>query len=627
MSFYNTKNGFNIGRFAEGLASGLALPVLFSNVIKLETLGSEGKRLALFNSITALGFVLGPISLSILMKLYNYKDVMYIFGLGFIFIPIMMFFFRLHGNHEKEGTDISLKSIFIKNPWFEKFSTLFLAKSFYGFFLTLVPSYLMNYFDKSMTVTKVMFIFSILFIIGQVITEKIISVFPKEHLETYIPIILAFALIAFYITGNPLFICACALFQSMLVFIGYINFSMKTDNAREFAIFNSISDPAIVIGAFLANLGVNGIWGILPLMFIPLIRAFILPANYTRAEYVYPYFGPVTFYKTVKKHSNPLKKPREKEMADTTLNVFENGTRNDKTIRLLFAGDFCPSPNIYKLSEKVKEFIISHDLRFINFEGYLSPLNNCEIKSWSLHNIPNDDFQRLIVNNENNPVFNVLSLVNNHIFDGGKAGLKYTLDTLTKYKNINPVTSELTVIENNDLKIGIFSLTFGVNMPWLKDEKIKWIKPERIVKDKKIQKRVKDLIKKYKLQVDILILSYHWGYESEYFPSTIQKECFKILSDFGVDILYGHHAHIFQPYEIMNNKLSLYSCGNLTNSADMPQKIYNQGILYSVEIEFVKKMNIINISPYFIEPNEKNEIIFINKDNSEAYQNWLEYRT
>src|SRR5215831_15237087 len=48
------------GRLLEGLAGGLAVPLLFQWVAELPELGSMARRMALFNSLIAVGFVVGP---------------------------------------------------------------------------------------------------------------------------------------------------------------------------------------------------------------------------------------------------------------------------------------------------------------------------------------------------------------------------------------------------------------------------------------------------------------------------------------------------------------------------------------------------------------------------------------
>lgn len=135
----------------------------------------------------------------------------------------------------------------------------------------------------------------------------------------------------------------------------------------------------------------------------------------------------------------------------------------------------------------------------------------------------------------------VLNIANNHI-------LNYGIDGLSQTKNF--------LSENNIIYFPEFSTKTvnGVNFGFLGYDFITYPKlpPESIISD----------VKKYDSSVDWLIVSIHWG--NEYLPAA---ENWRVslahqLVDAGADIIHGHHPHVWQSYEIYQEKPIFYSFGN-----------------------------------------------------------------
>ena len=63
-------------------------------------------------------------------------------------------------------------------------------------------------------------------------------------------------------------------------------------------------------------------------------------------------------------------------------------------------------------------------------------------------------------------------------------------------------------------------------------------------------------------QVDVLIVSLHWGIEYDKTPSRKQREEAHQIIDWGADLILGHHPHVMQGIEIYKNKVIAYSLGN-----------------------------------------------------------------
>lgn len=139
----------------------------------------------------------------------------------------------------------------------------------------------------------------------------------------------------------------------------------------------------------------------------------------------------------------------------------------------------------------------------------------------------------------------VVSLANNHIFNYGQDGYKQTKQILEEEEIIYSYSTKDKPIvswEKKGMKfcLGAFDLLDKV-----------WTKKEMI-----------DLAKIYDDKCDWLIFSIHWGNEYLPKPEAWRVELGHELIDAGVDIIAGHHPHVWQDYEVYKDKLILYSMGN-----------------------------------------------------------------
>jgi len=135
----------------------------------------------------------------------------------------------------------------------------------------------------------------------------------------------------------------------------------------------------------------------------------------------------------------------------------------------------------------------------------------------------------------------ILNLANNHILNYGPDGLQQTHSYLSENKIIYfPEFSTTTI---NGISFGFLGYDF-ITYPKLD--------PASLIAD----------VEKHQPEVDWLIISLHWG--NEYLP---KAESWRInlarkLVDAGADIIYGHHPHVWQDYEIYKEKPIFYSFGN-----------------------------------------------------------------
>lgn len=63
-------------------------------------------------------------------------------------------------------------------------------------------------------------------------------------------------------------------------------------------------------------------------------------------------------------------------------------------------------------------------------------------------------------------------------------------------------------------------------------------------------------------EVDLLIISVHWGQEYVHANNSRQQEIAHVFVDSGADLIIGHHPHVVQNMEIYNEVPIFYSLGN-----------------------------------------------------------------
>lgn len=166
--------------------------------------------------------------------------------------------------------------------------------------------------------------------------------------------------------------------------------------------------------------------------------------------------------------------------------------------------------------------------------------------------------------------FDIVNLANNHAVDYDSPAL---LDTIARLKeagirsvgagaNISEARRP-QIMEVNGLKVGMLGYTEMADIYFSNEyprrsqatDTIPGVAP-LILKD--IQADVKDL----RPQVDVLLVSLHWGIEYTELPTEDQRKIAHTLIDDGVDAIIGTHPHVFQAMEVYKGKPIAYSLGN-----------------------------------------------------------------
>ncbi len=160
--------------------------------------------------------------------------------------------------------------------------------------------------------------------------------------------------------------------------------------------------------------------------------------------------------------------------------------------------------------------------------------------------------------------FDIVSLANNHAFDWGRDAFEDTMKRLQEeeieyagagfdYEEAH--TAKTITLGDDALKVGFLGYTeflFPYAIAQENRSGVTDFTEENMVRD----------IEKAKEEVDILIVTFHYGTEYQREPNEKQIRWSQKAIDAGADFVIGHHPHVTQPVEEYNNSFIAYSLGN-----------------------------------------------------------------
>ncbi|WP_408007468.1 CapA family protein [Pseudalkalibacillus sp. A8] len=161
----------------------------------------------------------------------------------------------------------------------------------------------------------------------------------------------------------------------------------------------------------------------------------------------------------------------------------------------------------------------------------------------------------------------LVTIANNHTLDRGEKAIMNALDhwdridmAYTGAYRSEDDQADIRLIERNDINFTFLSYTYGTNgipVPESKPYLVNLIDIDLIKSEVKEAKRVSDVV----------VLSLHFGNEYERMPNEQQKLLASEAAEAGADIIIGHHPHVLQPAEWIENAdgsrtFVVYSLGN-----------------------------------------------------------------
>ncbi len=240
----------------------------------------------------------------------------------------------------------------------------------------------------------------------------------------------------------------------------------------------------------------------------------------------------------------------------------------EKSHTILFTGDIMLDRGVRQMVEEygkndytfpflnIKEVLKEGDIVFGNLESVISDKGHDVGGLYSFRADPQ------AMEGLSYAGFDIVSLANNHAFDYTreafedtmqrlrKSGILYTGAGFDKKEAHSPATISL-----DDTRVGFLGYTEFLFPYAVATEERSGIT------DFTVENMRKD-IEKAKKEVDVLVVTFHYGDEYEKKPNTRQKEVSRKAIDYGADIVIGHHPHVTQPVENYNGGYIAYSLGN-----------------------------------------------------------------
>lgn len=158
--------------------------------------------------------------------------------------------------------------------------------------------------------------------------------------------------------------------------------------------------------------------------------------------------------------------------------------------------------------------------------------------------------------------FTSVNLANNHMYDYDEEGLLYTLETFRQkdmpFVGAGENRSEAYRIHYEEIQ-GIRIATLGFSEIYTRSALTGIDTPGIATSNIKIMLNKIDEARKFS---DVVITHIHWGTEYKTKYDKRQRQIAEVLADEGVDIIIGHHPHVLQTVDVIDNTIVFYSLGN-----------------------------------------------------------------
>jgi poly-gamma-glutamate synthesis protein (capsule biosynthesis protein) len=250
-----------------------------------------------------------------------------------------------------------------------------------------------------------------------------------------------------------------------------------------------------------------------------------------------------------------------------------SGEARQRGLLLTFLGDVMAhgvnfrAPDYAAAYRPVRAFLQRDDLTFANLETPVDPWR--ESSTYPQFNVGLNYLAAAV-----DAGIEVFSLANNHAFDQGPEGLAATIDSLEaagrrSYRRIwcagtqaDPGAAFAPVeILMEGWRIGFLAATQDLNLPLPVAYVLRvnyWDEAE--------SEAFLRLVREAAPRFDLLVVSYHGGREYAREPERSRVRFFRRLLEAGADVVWGHHPHVLQQYELVDRPegrgLALYSTGN-----------------------------------------------------------------
>lgn len=246
---------------------------------------------------------------------------------------------------------------------------------------------------------------------------------------------------------------------------------------------------------------------------------------------------------------------------------------DDHTVSVLAAGDILLHPHLWDQARRdgngklnferilapLRDTVADADLALCHLETPLAPPNGPYI------GFPKFSVPQEIVQGIKSVGYDGCSTASNHSIDQGYDGIKRTLDALDEaglghtgtYRSKKEAQTAARIYQVKDVSVGTLSYTKhfnGLHPPGDQE----WV--ANLIDVNKIKK---DAAAARDAGAEIVVVSLHWGTEYEHEPDVDQQTLARRVVELeDVDVVFGHHAHVVQPIEQINDTWVIYGMGN-----------------------------------------------------------------
>ncbi|WP_247730767.1 CapA family protein [Halovivax limisalsi] len=175
------------------------------------------------------------------------------------------------------------------------------------------------------------------------------------------------------------------------------------------------------------------------------------------------------------------------------------------------------------------------------------------------------------------------SLANNHVLDYGAVALRDTLDALDDADiahagagRTREAAFEPAFVELEDLRVAVFAMTD--NTPeYAADAASPGIAHVEIdVDSEETRDAVRGALERARAgDPDLVIASLHWGPNMVESPPDAFRDFGRWLVDAGVDVVWGHSAHVFHGVEVRDGAPIVYDAGDFVDDYRVDPRLRN----------------------------------------------------
>jgi len=263
-----------------------------------------------------------------------------------------------------------------------------------------------------------------------------------------------------------------------------------------------------------------------------------------------------------------------------TVNESSTTVPEDTAITMAFVGDILPHSPLVNQAQRnaaaagnddgydfspmfadIAPLIASADLAICHLETPIAPQGEA-LSTFPFFGVPPTITEAIA-----KAGFDRCSTASNHTYDRGLKGIDETINALLA-NNVaqsgmarTPNEIEPQTFSVKGVTLSHLSYTFSYNglaLPQDQEWRSALIDTDRILRDARTARE---------MGADAVIVSMHWGNEMSSQLNSQQTSVADALTNSGyVDLIVGHHAHVVQPIENVNNVWVIYGMGNVLSN-------------------------------------------------------------